>query len=273
MLVWNPAFRSANLFRRPAQHSPRGLLAMLLPLVIVATACGSHHATPAAVLPQKPTTSAGAATGPVPGGDVAIVGDEPITKTEVDALIAEFRAVNKSEHKPFPKQGTPAFKVFQDDAVDYFVRGAALEQQARKELGIEITDSAVKASIAKIRDDAFAGSRAKMLKHFASLGINQKQLENFQRLQLAEDELPGILARRAHLKVSTAAARAYYVQHKAHYAGKTFPQAKFAIDAVLLQQQTNALVQAWVARMAHAACGKVRYQSAYHPDDLVCDST
>lgn len=250
---------------------PLIMLLAVTSFAVAAAGCGSgRHAA-------GPKTQAGESAqppvAPLRDGDVAVVGTEHITKSEVEALIAEFRAVNASEHKPFPARGTKAYKTFQDDAVDYFVRGAVFEQQARRLLGIAISDAQVQRSIAQIRDHTFGGSDARMMKHFESLGIDRKQLERFQRLQLAEDRLPGLLAARAHLTVSASEARSYYEQHLRHFAGQSFAQARLAAAATVRQDKTNALVRAWVARIVKISCGEIRYQDAYHPDGLTCEAT
>jgi hypothetical protein len=112
-----------------------------------------------------------------------------------------------------------------------------------------------------------------MMKHFASLGIDREQLKRFQRLQLAENKLPSILAARAHLHVSPAEARTYYEQHLRHFAGRTFAQARREAVATVMQDKTNALVRAWVARVVRSACGAIRYQAGYHPANLACEAT
>jgi hypothetical protein len=246
-------------------------LLLAVALAFGATGCGSTGATSKTTA----TRAAGAAhrLASLRQDDVAVVGAEHITKAEVDALIDEFRAVNASEHRPFPAPGTAAYKEFQDDAVDYFVRGAVFEQQARERLGIVVGDDAVERSIAEIRDRTFGGSEARMMKHFEALGIDRSQLERFQRLQLAEDRLPRVLARRAHLKVSASEARSYYDEHLRHFRGQTFAQARHAAAETIMQNETNDLVRSWTARIVRATCGEIRYRKAYHPASLVCDAT
>ncbi len=204
---------------------------------------------------------------------MALVGREEVTKAEVQEMIDEFRAVNRAEHRPFPAPGTSAYKAFQDDAVNYFVQAAVFEQQARRQLGIVVTQKEVEQSIARIRDHAFGGSEARMIRHFRSLGIDRKQLERFQRLQLAEEKLPGVLAARAHLAVSTTEAWHYYEQHRGRYGGLSFREAKRSIIDTLLARKTDALVRSWVAEIVHTTCGEIHYQVGYHPDNLACEST
>jgi foldase protein PrsA len=187
----------------------------VLPLALLATACGSSH--------QAATTTTSAAarsrgpTVPLEQSDVAVVGGEHVTKTEVLGMVDELIAAARQAHQPVPKQGTAAYKTLRDEAVNYFVSSFALEQRARQDLGIAVSPKAVDRSIDAIRRKNFGGSETKMLQHFASAGITPAQLRIFQRIQLAENELPQKLAARHHVKVSTAQARAYYKTHLRAY--------------------------------------------------------
>lgn len=237
-----------------------------------ALAHGSHLAAGGQALSHA-NGGAPSASDPVPASDVALVGGEQVTKAEVDALINEFRIVNTSEHRPFPKAGTAAYKTFQDEAVDYFVQAVDLEQQARTQLGISITNQMVDAEIAKIREHTFGGSNTRMLKHFESLGISPGQLQSFERLSLAEAELPGVLAAHAHVKVTRVQAHTYYVDNRVRFGLATFSQEEPRILKTLMTQQTDALVKAWIAKLVYSTCGEIRYQEGYRPAGLTCEST
>jgi hypothetical protein len=241
--------------------------------LVLVWACAGTGAAWASGSRLEAAPGASTATDGVPASDVALVGGAQVTKTEVEALMNEFRIVNESEHRAFPKPGTAAYKTFQDDAVNYFVEGVDLEQQARTQLGITITDRMVDAEIAKIREHSFGGSNAKMLKHFEGLGIDPAQLQSFERLSLAEAELPGILAAHAHLKVTRAQAHSYYIDNRIRYPRSSFSQAEPAIIKILTTQQTDVLVKSWIAKLVDSTCGEIRYQVGYRPSDLTCGST
>jgi hypothetical protein len=259
------------------------LLIAIAPLVLVAAACGSSPSlkngsttTTAATGASKGTGGSSAvSSGPVPTGDAAVAGGVEVTKAQVNALISEFRAADKGEHMRFPSPGTPGYKHFQDDAVNYFVQAAVFEQRAKQELGITITDADVAKSIASIRDNSFGGSQAKMLKHYASVGVDLKQLEIFQRLQLAENELPPLLAAHAGVRksISDKEAYNYYQLHRVSFQNEPYKQVKPKVIQDLVQHATHILVRQWVAKIVHTSCSEIRYQDGYRPDNLVCSST
>ena len=267
---------SRGLFRR------RSLVAALVPLVLFVAACGS---SPSSKSGSTTTTTAAAGSsaggsssgtgGAVPAGDAAVASGVEVTKAQVEALIAEFRAADKSEKRPFPAPGSVEFKQVQDEAVNYFVQAAVFEQRAKQELGIEITDKQVADSIATIRKESFGGSQAKMLAHYASLGVTLKQLAIFQRLQLAENELPPLLAAHAHVrqKISNKEAFNYYQLHRVSFQNEPYSKVKPQVVQDLVTHATSILVKQWVSKIVHTSCGEIQYQNGYEPDNLVCSST
>jgi parvulin-like peptidyl-prolyl isomerase len=192
-------------------------LLILLSLALLAPACGSSGSP----TPSPTTTSSATAANPpaaaLAQGDAAVVGDEHVTKSEIGAMVGELLTTARQEHQPVPKQGTAAYRALRDDAVNYFVSSFALEQRARQDFGISISPRAIDKQIAEIRDHDFGGSNAKMVAHFASEGIPESQLRIFERIQLAENELPKKLAARNHVRVSRAEAHAYYKIHLRSY--------------------------------------------------------
>ena len=211
----------------------------------------------------------------MPANDAALAAGVEVTKAQVDALIAEFRAADRSEQKPFPTPGSVGYKQVQDEAVNYFVQAAVFEHAAKQELGISITDKQVQASIATIRDQSFSGSQTKMMKHYASLGVTLKQLAIFQRLQLAENELPPLLAAHHHVRQSISAKEAfnYYQLHRVSFQNEPYSQVKPEVVQDLVQHATQILVKQWIKQVVHGSCGEIRYQDGYEPDNVVCAST
>ncbi len=270
-----------RLFGRQGLFGCGRLGVALVPLVLFVAACGSSPSSKSGSTTTAPAAGPGAggstsgSTGPVPAGDAAVAGGVEVTKAQVEALIAEFRAADKSEQRPFPKPGSVEFKQVQDEAVNYFVQAAVFEQQAKQQLGIEITDKQVADSIAAIRKQSFGGSQAKMLAHYRSLGVTLKQLAIFQRLQLAENELPPLLAAHAHVrqKISKKEAFNYYQLHRVSFQNEPYSQVKPEVVQDLVQHATNILVKQWIAKLVHSSCGEIQYQNGYQPDNVVCSST
>ena len=255
----------------------RGAIA---PLVLFVAACGSSPSAKNGSTTTAATASPGGGASsrssrPVPAGDAAVAGGVEVTKAQVAALVAEFRAADKSENRPFPLPGSPEYKHFQDEAVNYFVQAAVFEQRAKQQLGITITDAQVAKSIASIREKTFGGSQAKLLSHYASLGVALKQLAIFQRLQLAENELPPVLAAHADVRqtISKKEAYNYYQLHRVSFQNEPYSQVKPKVMQDLVQHATRILVRQWVGKIVHTSCAEIRYQNGYQPDNVVCTST
>jgi hypothetical protein len=74
------------------------------------------------------------------GGDggkaVAHVGDEAVTQTQLDAVVAHFRKEAQLEGRSFPEEGTTAFKQARSQLLELLVYRTELKQVARR-LGVE----------------------------------------------------------------------------------------------------------------------------------------
>ena len=90
-----------------------------------------------------------------------------------------------------------------------------------------------------------------MVQHYASLGVNLKQLAIFQRVQLAENELPPLLAAHAHVrqKISNKEALNYYQLHRVSFQNEPYSQVKPQVIQDLVQHATQILVKQWVAKL------------------------
>ena len=68
----------------------------------------------------------------VPSNEVAVVGNDTITKAQFDALLlARKGARYKASEQAFPKAGSAAYKSLQDQAVTYLVQQAELSAEGR----------------------------------------------------------------------------------------------------------------------------------------------
>jgi hypothetical protein len=76
------------------------------------------------------------------GGDgnptVARVGEEPITRNQLSAVVDHFRLEAKGEGKPFPKEGSGAFTRVRNRLLGLLVYRAELRQAAAR-LGVGVT--------------------------------------------------------------------------------------------------------------------------------------
>jgi len=171
------------------RYLPVALLAVLL---LVAAGCGGGS--------KK-----------VPADAVAVVGDDTITKTEFNFLIAGAKAQAKAAKADFPKPGTADYKTLQDKAMAYLVQESELEQKG-KDMGIEITDADVSKQITQIKQQFFKGSEKAYKEQLKKQHLTDAQVREDVRAQLVSEAVFNKVS--ADVKISDKQVHDYYVAHK-----------------------------------------------------------
>ena len=169
--------------------------ALLLALVLVAAGCGGGSKS-------------------VPASAVARVGNDTITKDQFNFLLAGAQRTYKARKAAFPKPGTTSYKSLQDQAMQYLVQQAELEQKA-KDLGVTVTDKDVAARLTQIKKQYFGGKQATYLKQLKAQGLTEPQLRLDLHAQILSEKL--YTAVTGKLKVSNAEITAYYNANKTQY--------------------------------------------------------
>ncbi len=170
-------------------------VALLLALVLVAAGCGGGSKS-------------------VPASAVARVGNDTITKDQFNFLLAGAQRTYKARKAAFPKPGTASYKSLQDQAMQYLVQQAELEQKA-KDLGVTVTDKDVAARLTQIKKQYFGGKQASYLKQLKAQGLTEPQLKLDLQAQILSEKL--YTAVTGKLKVSNAEITAYYNANKTQY--------------------------------------------------------
>lgn len=174
------------------------LFALLPVVALLATACGGSSSKAKSV----------------PANAVAQVGDETITKSQFDALLAEAKQSFKSQKRPFPKAGSQQYKSLQDQAVQYLVQRSEFDQKGA-DLGVDVTDAQVAKRLSQIKKQYFNGNDAKYRAQLKAQGLTEAQVREDIRAQLVSE---GIFKKVTDpVKVTDADARAYYNSHKSQY--------------------------------------------------------
>src|SRR5207302_1741772 len=88
----------------------------------------------------------------------------------------------------FPKPGTSQYKALQDQAMQYLVQQAELEQKA-KDLGVAVTDKDVAARLALIKTQYFKGSDKSYRKQLKAQGLTEQQLKLDLHAQILSEKL------------------------------------------------------------------------------------
>ena len=170
-------------------------VALLLALVLVAAGCGGGSQS-------------------VPASAVARVGNDTITKAQFAFLLAGAQRTYAARKSAFPKPGTTAYKALQDQAMQYLVQQAELEQKA-KDMGVTVTSKDVDARLAQIKQQYFKGSQAAYLKQLKAQGLTEAQLRLDLQSQILSEKL--YTAVTGKLKVSDAEVTKYYNDNKTQY--------------------------------------------------------
>ncbi len=156
----------------------------------------------------------GDAEADVPADAVAVVGEQPVTKAEFDALMEQAERSYKSQDRPFPKAGSPEYNTLKNQAVQFLVQRAQFAQKA-EELGVEVTDKQVDARLEQIKKQYFGGDQKKYEQQLKQQGLTEEQVRRDIRAQLLQE---GILKEVTKgVKVTPAEVRAHYEKNKGQY--------------------------------------------------------
>jgi parvulin-like peptidyl-prolyl isomerase len=178
------------------------LLAVGLFVAAFATACGSEDRS-------------------VGANDVAVVGDQTISKEEFDELLDRARENYKKNNQEFPAAGTPQYVALRRQAMQFLVQRAQFEQKA-EELGLEIKDSDVDKQMLTIKSQYFgkdgkcdAACEKKYQAEIKKQGVTNEQVR--------EDVRASVVQNKIYEKVTTDVAVSdkdvadYYKKNKQNY--------------------------------------------------------
>jgi len=146
--------------------------------------------------------------------DVAVVGEQSISKTQFQDLMATAEASFKQQGRKFPKQGTSEYASIKSQAVTLLVQQAEREQKA-KALGIDISDKQIDDRLAQIKKQYFQGKESTYKAQLKKQGLSEEQVRSDIRAQLISEALFKKVTN--DVKVSDADVHAYYVAHGSEY--------------------------------------------------------
>jgi parvulin-like peptidyl-prolyl isomerase len=178
------------------------LIALALAGVFVAAGCGSENKS-------------------VGANDVAVVGDETISKAEYDRLIDQAKKNYKANHQTFPDTGTTDYIALRKQAMQFLVQRAEFEQKA-KDMGIEITDADVDRQLSTIKSQYF-GKSGKCDSTCEKKFQAELKKQNLTMEQVREDVRASVIQNKIYEKVTAGAAvsdkdiEAYYKKNKQQY--------------------------------------------------------
>jgi parvulin-like peptidyl-prolyl isomerase len=179
--------------------SLRKLLPLLL-LALVATlvaACGSSDSSKT-----------------VPSGAVALVGDKPIEKADLDRLLAQTKTNYEAQKQEFPEVGTPQYETLKSTLLKGLVQQAQWEQ-AGAAMGVRVSDKEIDTRLDALKQQYFKGDEDKFKAELDKQGLTVEQLREQLGARLLSDKIYSAVIKK--VKVTDPQIKAYYDNHKAQY--------------------------------------------------------
>jgi parvulin-like peptidyl-prolyl isomerase len=137
----------------------------------------------------------------VGANDVAVVGDQTISKAQFDRLIDQAKKNYKANHQQFPETGTTQYIALRKQAMQFLVQRAEFEQKA-KDMGIEVTDSDVDKQLSTIKAQYF-GKAGKCDSTCEQKFQAELKKQNLSMDQVREDVRASVIQNKIYDKVTT----------------------------------------------------------------------
>jgi parvulin-like peptidyl-prolyl isomerase len=156
----------------------------------------------------------GTTTASLGSDDVAVVGDQQVSKEQFQQLRARAQKSYDQQKRPFPKAGSTEYEQLKGQAITFLVQQAEVDSQAKK-LGVDISDDKVDKEIARYKKQFYGGSDARYEKAVKQQGLTDEQARDAIREQLVSQALFKKLT--SDVKVSDSDIKQYYDTHKTQY--------------------------------------------------------
>jgi parvulin-like peptidyl-prolyl isomerase len=156
----------------------------------------------------------GTSTANLSSDDVAVVGDQQISKDEFQQLMQRAKKSYDAQKRAFPKAGSTEYEQLKGQAITFLVQQAEVEEQAKK-LGVDVSDDKVDKEIARYKKQFYGGSNARYEKAVKQQGLTDDQAREAIRQQLISQALFKKVT--GDVKVSDADIKQYYDTHKTQY--------------------------------------------------------
>jgi foldase protein PrsA len=157
----------------------------------------------------------------VGANDVAVVGDQTISKDQFDRLIDQAKKNYQANHQKFPPSGTTQYIALRKQAMQFLVQRAEFEQKA-SDMGLKINDSDVDKQLATIKSQYF-GKNGQCDATCESKFQAELKKQNLTLDQVRDDVRASVIQNKIYNKVTTGVAVSdkeiadYYKKNKQQY--------------------------------------------------------
>jgi parvulin-like peptidyl-prolyl isomerase len=150
----------------------------------------------------------------VPPGAVALVGDKPIDKADLDRLLAQAKSNYEAQKQDFPEVGTPDYQNLRGTLLRGLVQQSQWEQ-AGAAMGVKVSDQEVDTRLDALKQQYFKGDEEKFTTELEKQGLTEEALRDQLRAKLLSDKLYKVILDK--VKVTDADIKAYYDSHKTQF--------------------------------------------------------
>jgi parvulin-like peptidyl-prolyl isomerase len=150
----------------------------------------------------------------VPSGSIALVGDQPIPKADLDRLLEQTKSNYDAQKQDFPEAGTPEYENIKSTLVRSLVQQAQWEQ-AGAAMGLKVSEDEIDSQLASLKDQYFKGDDEKYQAELEKQGLTEEQLREQIGSKLLSDKIYAAVTKKA--TVTEAEIKAYYEKNKAQY--------------------------------------------------------
>jgi foldase protein PrsA len=171
---------------------------LLLALVaVLAAACGSSEEAKS-----------------VPAGAVALVGEQPIQKTDLDRLLAQTKTNYEAQKQDFPAAGTPEYENLKSTLLKGLVQQSQWEQAGAK-MGVKVSDKEIDTRLDALKQQYFKGDDEKFQAELDKQGLTVEQVRDQLHARMLSDKIYQAIIDK--VKVTDTEIKAYYDSHKAQF--------------------------------------------------------
>jgi parvulin-like peptidyl-prolyl isomerase len=149
--------------------------------------------------------------------DVAVVGDQQVSKEQLTSLLERAKKSYAAEKRPFPKPGTSAYNTLQGQAVTFLLQRAEFAQKAA-DMGIHISDKQIDDRIDQLKKQFYGGSEKRYEQTLKQQGLTPDQARQEVKAQLISEALYNKIT--SKVNVSDSAIQNYYNANKSVYQQK-----------------------------------------------------
>jgi foldase protein PrsA len=185
-------------------------------------------------------------SGGVPSNAIAVVGEQTVTKSELDRVLDQARANARESSRPFPKPGTAQYRQIREQVVQYLVRRAQLAAEAEGR-DIEVSDEQIEQRRKLVVKQYFGGNEALYRKQLEETGGSEEQARADIEATLIQEALFEDVAK--DVKVSDAEMRRHYRKNKVKYS----TPAQREIRHILVKAEQRGLARRLVSQLRSGA--------------------